>query len=334
MDHSKIKSIELPAIRETTEDYDEIEEKIKMLLRREIYLPLVRELGETKKVLKNAIEDLLTAIQSGRIQFYRGVFSGKFNATISKELKAIGAKWEGKSATFKITQTALPIEVRNAVSMSASRFEQKLQSIDKKLSQFVPEEIAGKLNISQNFETALWKVEKEFKKTVKDLAIAPNLSKEQKKQIADEWQNNLKLYIKDFADKEIVKLRKDMQTTIFAGNRYESAIKTIQASYDVSVNKAKFLARQETNLLMSKFKQTRYEAAGIKEYKWRCVVGTPAHPTRERHKELSKLSDEGKLFRWDDPPNTAGRGENPRYNNPGQDYNCRCMARPVVKFKK
>ena len=53
------------------------------------------------------------------------------------------------------------------------------------------------------------------------------------------------------------------------------------------------------------------------------VVGSPNHPVREMHKALA-----GKVFSWDDPPITNEKGDR---NNPGQDYGCRCYARPIVE---
>ena len=113
-----------------------------------------------------------------------------------------------------------------------------------------------------------------FEESIRNITVAPQLSQESRNRLAREWKNNLDLSINEFTQKEIIALRKNMQATVFAGNRYGSAIQTIKKSYDVTQNKAKFLARQETGLLMAKFKELRYSEIGVKEYKWRC----PAQP--------------------------------------------------------
>ena len=164
--------------------------------------------------------------------------------------------------------------------------------------------------------------------SIKNITVGPQLTKEQAARIADEWQTNMKLWVKDFTEKEILKLRKDVKSSVFTGNRYESMVSKIQKSYGVSANKAKFLARQETSLLMTKFKETRYKDVGVNEYEWRCVAGSKNHPVRPAHKKL-----EGLRFSWDNPPITTAPGEPVRRNNPGQDYNCRCFAKPIVRFK-
>lgn len=320
---------ELKAFRESTVDYEALEEKIKVLFKTLIYYPVLREFGHARKVLKNSRDDLLWAIQSGQVTFNRGTFSGRFDAATSKELRSLGARFDRTTRTYKIKSTLLPLEVRNAISASEVRFQEKLELIDKKLAQILPADIAGSLKVEKLFDRTIWKAEREFQASVKGIAIAPVLSDEARKRVAQEWETNMQLWIQDFTEKEIKTLRADIKTAAFAGDRYGSAIKTIQESYGVSANKAKFLARQETSLLMTKLKQTRYEAAGVTHYKWGCVAGSKNHPVRPWHKSL-----EGKVFTWDNPPITTKAGTPVRRNNPGQDYNCRCFARPLVGYKK
>ncbi len=316
---------ELEPIRDTPEDYERIEYAIGVVFREQIYIPLLVELGAPSKTLKNSLDDLANAISSGRISFYRGKFTGTFNAATSRELKRLGATWVRKDSAWRIPQSRLPIEITNAIRQSEARFEQTLGRIDKRLQQLLPEEIADKVKLEKLFDTTLWRLNK---KIVKGLTVAPELTDDRRAKIAEEYTNNMKLYIKEWTEKEIVKLREEVQAKVFAGDRFESMIKTIQDSYGVSQRKAKFLARQETNLLLAKFKAARYTDVGIREYKWRCVVGSPNHPVRPRHKQLDAESKEGKLFRFDDPP----RMDDGKKKNPGEDYNCRCVAIPVVKF--
>lgn len=321
-----MKTIELKPIKESTEDYEAMEARIIALLKKYIYLPLVAELKAPTSVLQNSLSDVADAIKSGRINFYRGNFSGRFNSRISQELKKLGAQWGRKQGTWKIPLSSLPSDIRTAIAASEDRFKRSLQNIDTKLSQILPEEIADKIKLDDLFDTTLWKVNEDFKKSVKGITVAPELTTADRKRIASEYTNNLKLYIKDWTDKAVKDLRKEMQERVFTGLRYESAVQIIQKSYGVSQNKAKFLARQETSLLMTKFKQVRYEAAGVKEYKWGCVTGSANHPVRPMHKAL-----EGKVFSWNNPPVTSENGD---HNNPGQDYNCRCFARPIVRFSE
>lgn len=327
---AKTKIIELPPIKEASDEWDKLEKELRELWRRTLYVPLMKELGYSQKMLNSKRDEnaLADALRYGRITYYRGQFSGRFNAATSKELKRFGAKWDKRTGTFRLPQSSLPSELRALIAASDRQFRAKIADIDKKLAQILPDEIAEQLQSAKLFDTSLWKVDREFRKNVDKITVMPQLTKEQRQKIADEWGENMKLWVKDWTAEEIVKLRKQMQSTVFTGNRYESAVKTIQKSYGVSQNKAKFLARQETNLLMAKFKETRYIDAGIVEYKWGCVAGSKNHPVRPWHKAL-----EGKVFRFDNPPITTKPGTPIRRNNPGEDYNCRCFARPIVRVK-
>ena len=319
------KEIYLPIIPDSSKDWDELEMMIRKLFRDEIYMPILKEVGMTRKALHNAPTKLADALRSGRITFSRGTFSGRLSSQISRELRELGARFDRKTGTYKIELSSLPYDVRAQISVSASKWAEKVAKIDEKLAQILPDELAAKLKADKFFDKTIWKTEKNFQKSVEGITIAPVLTDYQRKHIASDWTNNLQLYIKEFTEKETKGLRHEMAKTVFAGDRYGSAVKTIQDSYGVSVNKAKFLARQETNLLMSKFKQTRYQEAGVEFYKWVCVAGSKLHPVRPDHKK-----NDGHIFRFDDPPTVNKQGDR---KNPKQDYNCRCTARAMVNYR-
>lgn len=327
----QVKTVIIKPIKESVQDYEGIERALKSLFKRTIYFPLLHELDIKRSVLSNAESEsaLIEALQSGLIQFNRGTFSGRLNSSISKELRAIGAKWDRSTRTYKMPLRSLPLDVQQAVRAGLERFSAKLARIDQKLAQILPEEIAGSIKINHLFDKTLFKVERNFQKSVRGITIAPKLTERQKKQISDEYTLNLNKWINDFLPEHIVALRDDVKRSVLAGNRDESLRAILVKNYGVAENKAKFLARQETNLFMAKFKEARYKEIGSKEYTWGCVAGSPAHPVRKSHRAL-----EGKTFFWDNPPITSEPGEPVRHNNPGEDYNCRCFARPLVRFKK
>lgn len=330
--------IELNPIRGNYSEFDRIERAIMEKLRKLFFGPLMAELSATpSKALNNApgeYDSLRAALASGRVTFSRGMFSGRFNAAISKELKALGARWDRKTGTFKAPLPSLPYDLQVSIRSSESKFQEKIAGIDKRLAQILPESIAGSIRLTDMFDSTLWKADKNFRDSVKGITIAPTLTAAQRKKIAEDWQTNTEISIKGLVDKQVIKLRKDLQKSVFTGNRYDSAIGAINKSFGEAKSHAKFIARQETKLLITKFQEVRYADAGIKEYTWHAVAGTPKHPVRPRHDALAKASKNGKIYRYDDPPRTSEDGEPARYNNPGQDFNCRCHARPVVRFKK
>lgn len=376
-----LKIKELDVVRENKSDLERIEACIKKAFLKFFYGPLMRELVGDDVTLQNARDDLLEAIRVGRVTYSEedgGLFRGKFSATISKELRAIGATWDRKQRAYRLaskwkvyfrrpdddgewrlagTRTtadgaaalatqlekshykyttkiktegggALPYDLREAIAVSASRFEERLRRVDERLAKILPEEIAEKIKLTEIFDSTLYKADKNIRKTLGNISLLPEISPERRRQISEEWSTNLDLSIKNFTAEEIIRLRKSVLKSTEAGNRYSAMVSSIQRSYGVTASKAKFLARQETNLLLTKFKETRYVEAGVHEYRWGCVNGSPNHPVRPAHKAL-----DGKIFRWNNPPITTEPNEPTRRNNPGQDFNCRCFARPIIRFK-
>lgn len=327
-----MKQIALKPIRDNPEDYDRIEKKIRELFRTQFYMPLMLELGGHSKLIQNSVDDLFSAIRKGRVTFNRGKFRGNFSSVISSELRSIGAKWNKQTASFDIPKARIPEVIKYAIDAAYQKFLETSRKIDKKLSEASPEEIAGKLKIEHIFDATIYKVEGEFGKSIKGITVAPQVSTSAMRRISEEYSENMKLKIRGWLNDEIRELREKVKEQTFKGFRYESLAKTIQQSYQVSERKAKFLARQETNLLIGKFKETRYADAGVRFYKWKCVVGSPNHPVRPRHQKLNDESAKGKLFRFDDPPISTEPGEPVRKCNPGEDYGCRCVAIPQIKF--
>jgi len=328
----------LPPVRTPDSWFDAIEEEIKKVLRKIVYAPVMKIAGIKNPVpLKNSVSEypfLEDALRKGTVTYNRGMFSGHFNSNITRDLKKVGATWSSFRATFTIALSAIPPDLKMVLRQTDGQFRQKVQDINSHLQQNLPTLVIDQLKLSNLFDTTLYRVDKEFRKNISSIVIVPELTKYQRTKIAEEWTKNLKLFIRDFTEEETLRLRSKIRESVMKGNRYEFLIKQIQTSYGVSVRKAKFLARQETKLLTVKYQESRYTEHGVDEYRWVNVAGTEQHPTRLRHKELGDMSRKGKIFRWDDPPVTTEAGEPERKNNPGQDFNCRCSAIPVVRFKK
>jgi len=332
--------IELKPIKEDITYQDLINKKILQLFIKEIYSPLLSIINEKISTIKNnKISNLERALLDNRVYYAEGQFFGKFNSYISKELQDLGAKWNPKNNSYKLAESKVPITIRGVIALSKNKFDEKLREIDKKLEEMSPQNISEKLDISKIIDKNLSTIEKDFSKSVKNITVEPQLTDEQREKIAVEWQNNLRLYFKKYVSEEqIPKLRQAVQDNVFSGIRRENLIKSFQENYGASYNKAKFWAHQETNLMMAKYKESKYVAAGIPEYKWTCVH----MPHQKNPNAIYKPGEvryshgilEGKIFSWTDPPVTTAPDQPQRRNNPGQDYNCRCFAIPVLRLKK
>lgn len=113
---------------------------------------------------------------------------------------------------------------------------------------------------------------------------------------------------------------KDMVYDGFVNGRTTTRlVKEIQRAYGISRRRGELIARDQTAKLNGQIQRAQQQDAGITEYIW-CTTGDGR--VRKSHRELN-----GKKFRWDDPPeNSDGRK-----CHPGEDYQCRCIGRPVFR---
>lgn len=102
-----------------------------------------------------------------------------------------------------------------------------------------------------------------------------------------------------------------------AGRTTTVMARDIQNAYGVSKRKAQLLARDQTAKLNGEIQRAQQLDAGITQYIWET---SGDERVRRSHAAL-----QGKVFSWNDPPVT----EDGRRCHPGEDYNCRCIGRPV-----
>lgn len=314
--------------------YLAIEAEIRRIFDELIYKPLLAVVRAPMREIKNSKAALLSAITRGDIWYEDGQFKGKFNASTSGAIIRLGGKFNTKAKTYSLANDKVPIELKIAQTHANARYEQMRSKILEVLANIDIDQPQLGARIKDEYERTITRMDDDFKKTLPNkeparvdnpssaisrLIVEAKLTDDQKRIIAEDWGNNLDLYIKKFTQDNILKLRQDIQPHVMAGGRAEGLIKVIKDNYGVSTRKAKFLARQETALLMAKFQETRYKDIGIQKYRW-----SSAHDARVRH-DHNLLN--GKIFRFDSPP-VSNRKTGAR-NNPGQDFNCRCVAIPV-----
>lgn len=97
------------------------------------------------------------------------------------------------------------------------------------------------------------------------------------------------------------------------GRRWEDLRDELLERADVSESRAELIARDQTLKLNGAINQARQEGAGIDRYVWST---SGDERVREEHDAL-----DGETFSWDSPPEPG---------HPGQDFQCRCVAIPVI----
>lgn len=125
--------------------------------------------------------------------------------------------------------------------------------------------------------------------------------------------------IRSMAREKVSRVSKIL-TDAGSGTRVETIARRIQDEADASPARAALIARDQVLKLNAEVTQARHEALGLTEYIWRTSKD-------ERVRKEHKLLD-GKRFRYDDPPVVSARGDR---GNPGQWYQCRCIAEPWIE---
>lgn len=271
----------------------------------------------------NAVESVLVkALKTGRLRYTNDTFYGKLDASLSKALRGIGATYNKTKKSYTIKSVILPLEIKVAIAEGNRKEAEKVSAVENKLTEMEGKSLTP-LNIDVLFGDTLKKLDTQFHSSTKTLTrndIALPIDQSLVPELKEAYTKNLDKYIKDWHETQVLRLRKKVHENVEAGFRAENLIQVIQQEKNVSKNKAKFLARQETSLMVSKYRQIRYEEVGIDNYIW-----STSHDSRVRHdhKEL-----QGKVFSFSNPPvtdkNTGAR------NNPGEDFGCRCVAIPVM----
>lgn len=293
-----------------------IENEITKILAELIFRPLLRDMEKPESEIQNTGSALLEAIAQGLVWWSDGRFFGEYNSEITKALRAIGARYNAPSKTWSLAKEFIPADISIAQANADARYNDLRRAFIQTMDDMKIESINRLSDIPDRYIQTIDWMEGDFQKSLKAVTIPVKLTDEQRNIIAAEWGQNLDKYVKDFAAEKILEMREMVQTNAFAGRRSADLLDMLRDQYGVSKRKARFLARQETSLLLSKFRETRYRSIGADRYRW-----STSHDERVRHdhKDLN-----GKIFSWDLPPVT-NRKTGAR-NNPGEDFGCRCVA--------
>jgi len=103
------------------------------------------------------------------------------------------------------------------------------------------------------------------------------------------------------------------------GIRHEELITQVQEIVGTGKSRATLIARDQTVKHNAATQQAQAKAAGITRYRWTI---TRDEATRPMHRAL-----DGKEFSYAQPPVTNKNGD---HNAPGEDFQCRCLASPII----
>jgi SPP1 gp7 family putative phage head morphogenesis protein len=135
-----------------------------------------------------------------------------------------------------------------------------------------------------------------------------------------QWAEENARLIKNIPEKTIMQIRDQTIEALTKGTNVEDTVAAMQdildERLDVSDSRAELIARDQVSKLNGDLTKSRQEDAGVNSYIWRTVGD---ERVRDSHAAV-----DGETFSWDAPP-TETDG-----NHPGEDYQCRCWAEPIL----
>jgi SPP1 gp7 family putative phage head morphogenesis protein len=176
-------------------------------------------------------------------------------------------------------------------------------------------------NLSRKLTIAEWK--RVVKRTLGIDILDDYYSGLKFQQLFDKWTAENVGLIKTIPGETLGKMKDIVKQGYLSGANTKSIALQIQQSYDVDKNHALFIARDQIAKLNAQITQEQQSDAGVKEYVWRTMNDGRV---RSCHARLNN-----KRFKYSEPPCVDEK--NGRYANPGEDYQCRCVALPVFDIE-
>jgi len=309
-----------------------------------IFRPLVAATRGSDRLDNAKYTPLESALRNGTVQFTRGTFRGHINAAISKEIKELGGTFT--KGFWRIASPSLPVHLQKAIAYNVAVMKAIEERCDKAFDAMPDafERIIKNLDIESMGVVSLNPVSIEFKhKLNKAVSVMPDLGKAGnkklrleyfdtddkpiKKLLAKDFKNKVMPACRDFGFEEIAKMRKDMKGLILGGRPRQELRDFIEGRLEIDKTRARFIARQETALLTVEYKKIQYVNAGVNKYQWVTVGDHIVRTTPNGgHAALNKNE-----YTWDSPP-SAEHFCTGKECHPGEDYNCRCQAKPIVEW--
>ena len=279
-------------------------------------------LVKTEREKFNSASALESALREGKIRYDGEYFKGNLKAAITKDLRGIGAIYNHTKKAYKLSVALLPQNIKQAIVDGKMQSTAVVKRIEDYLKAMEGRQIKV-TGIGEHLEKAFGKLDAQFQQTTKVITardIEIPLQDKFKEQLKDAYTENLDLYIQGWYDEQILRLREKVYQNVQEGYRAENLVETIMSERDVTKRKAVFLAKQETSLMVSNYRELRYREIGVNKYQWSTSQDVRV---RADHRALN-----GQIFDWEHPPVT--NKQTGARNSPGEDFGCRCIAIPVL----
>ena len=115
----------------------------------------------------------------------------------------------------------------------------------------------------------------------------------------------------------------------YDGTRVEDTATALEDTFGLTRARAELIARDQVLKLNADMNQQAQTNAGVDKYRWSTSQDGSVRDDPKGKGDPNHAILEGTIHSWDDPPVTCERTGDT--NHPGQDYQCRCLAIPVLE---
>ena len=310
-----MKHIYLKPINLRKKEIKKIYDSIKLFLKESLYNNITEIYKEHyKKSVYNTKQSILQLFKIEKLIVKNNVIYGDFNSYISKELRDLGFTYDKNKKGFVGIIPNDILKICEELRMKNKRF---IYDLDDYLNTYL-----------QNLESSIDTINIDYSPMIEDYKEQLINSFERfnikssflTTDINNNYINNSKLFIKNMLFEETTKMRNELRELVEQGASNKSISQYLQDNYKMTQKRSLFIARQESSLLLSEYSKQQYLNNGIKKYIWST---SNDERVRKLHRELNNTIQE-----FDKPPIDDLNGKR---HNPGENFNCRCVAIPILE---
>lgn len=278
-------------------------------------------------VRENASDPVYSALVAGTLQYSDGLFTGEFNAEISKALRDRGARSRG--AGLYLTLSEVPVQWRGAIAQSKRRAKDNHEEVLALLAIIAAAlRIAPTgIDLSNTVDRMVGDLQEQFVSSVSSGTTPPGLLLGKTEELRAGLVSKVNDEAKKFAADAINDLRKKVQQNLAMGGRLDRLSRLVDSEIGAAQRKARIIAESAVAELVADFTESRLSDIGVYTYVWETMGDhkvRPTHGESNNHRDLN-----GRTFSFRNPP--VVDSATGRRRNPGKDYGpCRCVARGIL----
>jgi hypothetical protein len=279
--------------------------------------------------------ELLAALRRGTVQYAADVVTGTFDSKLVNALRALGAEPTtfGGAIAFRLPAWAAPGWFRAEAAAAQSRAENIHKALERELDRMRERLEGGQMPLPLPAYEVVEAIEDGFESAASIIGITKRIPAGARAAMEERYAEQVRPYVAKATREYIDGAHKAITDNAARGYRFETIVGDIHHFVGISERKARFLARQETSMFMAGYRQERFTAAGVIDYKWSTSHDIRVRPYADE-KKLRKYGDhrilDGQVFTYaNKAPAQYMSFKKPC--NPGEDAGCRCLDFGILR---